>query len=294
MAKNALLENYFKPKEQWGMSSADSLFGMSLPEYHPNDTNWPTEWDKPDWLENLSDILEEPEFSAIDSNNIPVSPRLSSTDLSLPQTQKAFNKFMGLDGGEESLTRAQKAMFQGAILKTVAAASDFFSRATAIIGGQQSNIKGQVKNTQDAYQNQMDALDNQVLYIKHQLADRFNKMVDTNIVNMAAKNIRVTGGNVLELTKDTAQEMTEDMRMTESNARLKQIALEAGKKSAKESGKLAVKQMWAGLVSSATKLGMMWETGGGTGMSFGDLYAGYNNALKTEDAIKNQEFNKLY
>ena len=292
MAQKTLLEQYLKPKEQWGMSSTTNTYGMSLPEYHPDDPTLPTTWDRPEWIEELSKTLEDPEFSATDSTNTPLLT--SSTDLSLPQTQTAFNRFMGLEGGKENLTRAQKAMFQGAILKTVASASDFFSRVTGLATGQISAIHGQRDIAIQNYQNEIDALDNQVLYLKNRLADRFNKTVETNIMTLAAKNIRVTAGNVLELSKDEAQEITEDMRMAESNARLKQIALEAGQQSARESSKYAIRQIWTGLIGSATKLGLMFETGGGTGESWGNLYKGYKNQLKMEDTIKTQSFNKLY
>ena len=126
------------------------------------------------------------------------------------------------------------------------------------------------------------------------MADRFNKTVENNIMTMAAKNLRVTSGNVLELSKDMAQEMTEDMRTAESNARLKKIALEAGVKSARESASYAKTQLWTGLVKSALNLGLMWETGGGPGESWGDLYSNYSKTQKFEDAVKSQEFNKLY
>lgn len=296
MAKNALLESILRPQEQWAMSSVDNEFGMSLPEYHPEDPILPDSWDKPDWLENLSNELDVLPFSSIDESVEPLVdyPRINSTDLSIPQTRAAFNKFMGLDGGSDTLTRAQKAMFQGALLKTVASASDFFSRATGILAGQAGAIRGQASNAIKNYQNQMAALDNQVLYLKNQLSDRFNKMVDTNIMNMAAKNLRVSKANVLDLTRSEARDITEDMRMAESNARLRQIALQAGQKSAKESSKWDITKMWTGFVQSALKLGIMWETGGGTGESWGDLYKGYRTAKKTEEAIEAQEFNKLY
>ena len=136
----------------------------------------------------------------------------------------------------------------------------------------------------------MDALDNQVLYIKHQLADRFNKTIETNIMNLAAKNLRVTSGGVLELSKEQAQEITEDMRTAESNAELKKIALRAGQKSAKESANYAVKQLWTGLLGSATKLGLAIGTGGFTNEKWGDLYSGYKQA----QAIKAESLTKIY
>jgi hypothetical protein len=80
------------------------------------------------------------------------------------------------------------------------------------------------------------------------------------------------------------------MRTAESNARLKQIAFEAGKKQAKESAKYAKTQLWTGLAQSALNLGIMYQTGGGTMESFGDLYKGY----KMGKATLAQSFNEIY
>lgn len=292
---NELYNLFGLPKEQWAMSSAKNVPGMSLPEYHPETpamsiVDWtaltPIDIDQPETVEN-------PLFSATDPvTAIPVLPRSSSADMSKPKLQDAFNAFVS--GNDETLTNAQKALFQGGILKTVAAASDFFSRMTGLVMGAPDMIDDQRDIAIKNYQNQMDALDNQVLYIKHQLSDRFNKTVETNIMRMAASGLRVNAGNVLELSKESASEITEDMRTTESNARLKKIALTAGQKQAKESAKYAKQTFWTGLAQSAIKLGIMWETGGGTGESWGNLYKGYKDSLKMEDAVKNQEFNKLY
>ena len=290
---NDFLSTLFHPKEQWSMSAINNEPGMSLPEYHPDEPQMSVV----DWLAltpieepATPDVVEEPEFAATDPY-IP-TPTRSSADMSMPKLQNAFNAF--IDGNNNTLTTAQKELFTGAIFKTVAAASDFFSRATGIAMGAPGMIRKKGNIIAQGYQNQMDALDNQVLYIKHQLSDRFNKTVETNIMNMAARGLRVNAGNVLELSKESASEITEDMRTVESNARLKQIAFTAGKKQAKESASYASKQLWTGLAQSAIKLGLMWETGGGTGESWGNLYSGWKSAKKFEEATKTQEFNKLY
>lgn len=284
----------FQPKEQWPMSLADNVYGMSAPEYHPAKPEVsPVDWEALTPIE-IQGTTESPAFAATDmpTDTLTFMPTRSSAEMDMPTLQDAFNKWAS--GNDETLTNAQKRLFQGAALKTVAAASDFFSRSVGLAMGQRGIIDKQRDVAMQAYQNQMDALDNQVLYIKHQLTDRFNKTVETNIMKMAARNLRVNAGNVLEQSKSLAQETTEDMRTAESNARLKQIALDAGKKSAKESARYAKQQLWTGLVQSAVKLGLMWETGGGTGESWGNLYAGYKSASKIEDAVKTQEFNKLY
>lgn len=242
---------------------------------------------------------EQPVFAASDSSSVSksyVTPSNFSISTGRPETPEgAIQAIADISAGNKE--KGSKEMFVGALYKTVASASDFFSRAVAMGAGQISAIHGQRDNAVQNYQNQMDALDNQVLHLKNQLMDRFNKTIDTNIMNLAAKNLRVSSGNVLELSKDMAQEITEDMRMAESNARLKQIALQAGQKSAKESSKYAIKQMWTGLIGSAANLGLMVATGGGTGESFGNLYSNYIDAKSLEDAnkaIKTGSFNSIY
>lgn len=242
------------------------------------DTDW-----EPDFTINTDDLdlsylMANPAFAATDSFST-TPTRASSADISMPDLQTAFNAFV--DGNKNALTTAQKNMFQGAVLKTTAAASDMFSYLTGLAMGAPGMIDQQRDIAVQSYQNQMDALDNQVLYIKHQLSDRFNKTVETNIMRMAASGLRVNAGNVLELTKESASEITEDMRTAESNARLKKIALAAGQKQAGEAARYAKQTFWTGLAQSAIKLGIMWETGGGTGESWGNLYAGYKKSKAT-------------
>ena len=279
----AFINSLTPQKEQWPMSYAYNEPGQSLPEYHPEDTG-------------LDVATGEPTGIALAATDEPgadnIADLIQTIIGSLPQQTRspdnigpALDKLLG--DNAELKAKAQKDMYAGAVMKTVAAASDLFNRAVGIAAGQRRNIYKAAEIATQNYQNQMDALDNQVLYIKHQLADRFNKTVETNIMNMAARNIRVTSGGVLDMTKDIAQEMTEDMRTAESNAELKKIALRAGQKQAKESAKYTEKQMWAGLLNSATKLGIAFATGGGTGESWGNLYAGYkkgNDVLKATKA----------
>ena len=278
---NDYLNNLFHPKNQGPMSSADNVYGLSLPVYEDE-----APMEVIDWLAlNTQDVnpitetsVADPVFAASDPYST-TQVRTSSADMTMPDLQTAFNAFV--DGNNDALTTAQKNLFQGAALKTAAAASDVFSYLTGIAMGAPGMINQQRNIAVQNYQNQMDALDNQVLYLKHQLSDRFNKTVETNIMNMAAKGLRVTSGNVLEMSKESALEITEDMRTAESNARLKKIALAAGQKSAGEAAKYAKQTFWTGLAGSAIKLGLMWETGGGTGESWGNLYAGYKKSKAT-------------
>lgn len=290
------INSLYRPQqEQWPMSYAYNQPGMSLPEYHPDATGIGDGDTGPVYISG--DII--PGTNPVDNNNNGMDPVLENLSFGASDQPDdilaRIAAIYGAGGGggaggagdisgllkkllapdPRTKARAQVDLYQGAFLRTLAAADDFFTRGTAIVAGQGNNIRSAAEIAGQNYQNQMDALDNQVLYMKHQLEDRFNKTVETNIMNMAARNIRVNAGNVLELTKDSATEITEDMRTAESNAKLKKIALEAGKKQAKESANYAVKKMWADFAGSASLLGIMGATGGGTGESWGNLYKGY-------------------
>lgn len=282
------IDSILNPREQWAMSAADNIPGMSLPEYHPAPFEEVPVTTAPEEPASVSFSAEEPT-----ADNIADLIQQMLAEYNKPQFARPDNIGNALDkllgSNQALLAKAQKDMFTGAVLKTAAAADDFFTRAVGL-NYAVDNINDKYEIAKANYTNQMDAIDNQVLYIKHQLADRFNKTVQTNIMNLAAKNMRVTAGNVLDLSKEEASEITEDMRTAESNANLKKIALQAKKESAKESTRYAEKQLYTGLIGSAVKLGLMVETGGGTGESFGDLYKGY----KMSKAIKAQSFNELY
>lgn len=270
------INSLFKPQEQWAMSYAENEPGMSMPEYHQ----------EPAPALAVEELEEAPAFGATDTGYDNVAeliqqmytlfaPKFRSPD-SLAASLENFAK-MTEEQRTDALMKGKKEMFEGAALRTAAAAGKFFDTALGIrYGIQHANSRRDI--AVQNYDNQMAALDNQVLYIKHQLSDRFNKTVETNIMNLAARNLRVTAGNVLDLSKDAAIEITEDMRTAESNARLKAIALESKKQSAEESAKYAKKQLWTGLAQSAINLGLMVSTGGGTGEKFGDLYKGYGEA----------------
>lgn len=290
------INSLFKPQEQWAMSYAENEPGMSLPEYHPEgegDTNVgggnvyvsgdiiPGTEPVDDLSAPIDPVLEELSFGATDDPDDimdKIYKMFGSAKYqyaTVSNTNKAIDKLLGAN--EDLKARAQVGMYQGAVLKTIAAAGDLFDRSVGLMMGQQQNIRDAAGIAAQNYLNQMDALDNQVLYIKHQLADRFNKTVETNIMNLAAKNIRVNAGNVLELSKDSATEISEDMRTAESNAELKKIALRAGQEQAKESADYAIKQLWTSFAGSAVKLGIMGATGGGTNEKWGDLYKGYKS-----------------
>lgn len=284
------INNLLKPNNaQWEMSSADNEFGMSLPI---------SQVDNMSVLPQSSPIPSAP-LAVEDTTQQNIQDAINALYNFKPATADDITSAMDklMKQSPQYLASAQVGAFTGAVMKTIGQAGDFFSRATGLAMGQLGNIDKQAEIAGQSYQNQMEALDNQVLYIKNQLSDRFNKTVESNIMQMAAKNIRVTSGGVLDLTKDLATEVTEDMRTAESNARLKQIALQAAQKSTKASAKYAKFNAINSFINSAAKLGMTMASGGGTGQTWGNLWSGYNDgkeALKLADTIKEQEFNKLY
>ena len=284
------INNLLKPNNaQWEMSAADNTFGMSLPT---------SQIDSMSIIPQSSPIPSAP-LAVEDNTYQAVQDAISSLYNFKPATADditgAMDKLM--KQSPQYLASAQVGAFTGAVMKTIGQAGDFFSKATGLAMGQLGMIDEQANIQSQSFQNQMDALDNQVLYIKHQLSDRVNKTVESNIMQMAAKNIRVTSGGVLDMTKDLATEVTEDMRTAESNARLKQIALDAAQKSTKASAKYAKFNAINSFVNSAAKLGMTIASGGGTGQTWGNLWSGYKKgsaALEIADAVEAQEFNKLY
>jgi len=284
-----LFSKWFKPNTpQWEMSSANNEWGMSLPTSQVDNMSViPQSSPIPSVQLGLEDsVANEPDWQKM------IEALYSFKPTTTGDPSAGISKLTAAT--EKDLATGQVNLFTGAVLKSIGVAGDFFSRATGLAMGQLGLIDKQRDVAIQGYQNQMESLDNQVLYLKNQLADRFNKTVETNIMQMAARNIRVTSGGVLDLTKDQAQEITEDISMAESNARLKKIALGAAQDMTKESAKYAKFNAIAGFVKSAANLGMAIASGGGTGESWGSLYAGYQKGSKYLESIETQEFNKLY
>lgn len=208
-----------------------------------------------------------------DLSNLELDTTLGSMTAYAPDTKdptaNILADFMGT-----AKAKAQKNLFEGAVLKTLTAASSAFDSAINF-KYRKDIINLQSRNTKIAADNQMKAIDNQVLYTKNQIMDRFTTMVANNTVQMAAKNLRVTAGNLLEGTKSAAYDITQDFATLDSNARMKKLELESVKEQASIAKKLAHTQNWTNLISSVAKLGLAVGTGGGTGESWGDLYAGY-------------------
>lgn len=241
------------------MSSIDNEAGMSLPATDLMSDVPVIADDK-----SLDSLLSE--MSSENLYKVPeVEPKAPVSSLSDISTALAGMK-----------QTASKERALGASLKTAAAAGDFFSQLLTY-STSRSNISLQAENTKQAAENAMNALDNQILYYKNQITDKFNTLIARNTVTMAAKNLRVSAGALLEQTKDAAYDATQDMRMLESNAELKKIALRSAQKQADISKKLQKNLLNANVVSSAAKLGLMVATGGGTGESWGNLFSSFQD-----------------
>lgn len=207
-------------------------------------------------------------------------------------TQKttAFDDIMGDAFTVSLLTKSQEGMFVGAGLKVLGSAVETFN---TLMGAADRHriINQQADNTKIAADNQMKAIDNQVLFNKNQIMDRFTNMVANNTVEMAAKGLRVSAGALLEGTKGAAYDLTQDIQIMESNARLKKISLEATKKQAEVARDLAKSQQWTDIVGSLGKMGLqLGMIEAVTGKSFGDLYTGY----KISKAAESGSLNDLY
>lgn len=246
-------------------SLTDNFLPENTFELNPSSTR-PGFTFKPDPVE-MPDI----DFDSLQLDLKPNTMAVYATDTEDPITN-ILADFMGT-----SKAKAQKSMFEGAVLKTVGSAAQAFD-AIINFGRRQDSINLQADNTKIAADNKMKAIDNQVLYTKNQIMDRFNTMVANNTVALAAKNIRVTAGTLLESTKGEAYDINQDFATLDSNARMKKLELQAQKDNAEVARSLAKSQQWSNLVGSLAKLGLSVGTGGGTGESWGDLYAGYKQA----------------
>ena len=228
------------------MSYIGSEPGMSLPEVHPT-----PEIKATDSIETKIDQLLN-EFSK--SNVFNPEPATDTTG-ALNNLNEMFGA-IGQKAGREQLF--------GASMKTAAAAGRMFTNLLTY-GTNMKNARMQAENTKLQAENQMAALDNQVLYYKNQITDKFNTLIARNTALMAAKNLRVSTGALLEQTKDAAYDATQDMRTMESNAELKKIALRSSQRQADITKKLQKTLLTANMVKSVADLGLMVASGGGTG-----------------------------
>lgn len=268
-----------KPTDQWAMSSAENVEGMSLPEIHPETNMTPipenffaetSSSPAPAMTENTGKLL---------AANMMMS-NLAGNRAGTPSVDSFGNLMMMSSLLAKTKTQAQKALIGGAALKTVAAAGNVFNSIMSLSMGRK-NANRQYSNTKLSAENKMAALDNQVMYYKNQITDKFNTTLARNTAVMAAKNLRVSTGALLEKTKDAAYDATKDIETMESNAELKKIALRNEVKQAKITKELTKSQLTTNLVGSLANLGLMVGTAGGTMESWGDLFKG----LKAEEGL---------
>lgn len=179
------------------------------------------------------------------------------------------NMLMGSDNKQTQTT--------GYALKTAAAAGELFQKMLTV-GYEWGNANRRAGNTKQSVENQMLALDNQILYYKNLITDKFSQTMARNAVTMAAKNLRVTAGNLLEQTKDVAYDATKDIQMMESNAELKKSALRAESKQADVTKKLTKQLLASDLVGSFAKVGLMVSAGKEAGL-FGKLFTSDTGSL---------------
>lgn len=278
MALDYLKSLFGNNTEQWGMSSIDNEWGLSLPEIHPETNMTPL----PDNLfdsqvdDASGDLLAKAGYTSY-------LPTMDGGKSSMPATLNQTNDILGdYLGGLKA--KAAKGQFYGAALKTAASAGNLFNSLLSM-GLNYNLIDKQKKNTKMSVENRMQALDNQVLYYKNQITDKFNTLMARNTVTMAAKNLRVSTGALLEESKDAAYDATKDIQMLESNAELKKIALRNEEKQAKISAKLAKSQLVTNVIQGFANLGLNVASGGGTMQSWGDLYSGFK-AAEDFEAIK--------
>ena len=190
--------------------------------------------------------------------------------------QNAFDKW-----GNILLTIGEKGSKQqqaGFALKAVAEASELFTKL-ATYSMERANADRAYRNKKADVSNQMLAIDNQVQYYKNQIADKFATTMARSSMLMAAKNLRVTAGNLLEQTKDAAYDATNDIKMLESNAELKKIALRSEARQAEVSRTLTKKLMTTDLLGSAAELGLVFVGASKAGMKWGDLFGSGGGSL---------------
>lgn len=270
MAAFDLIETSPFPTEAFSFSTTDRTgftFDSSVPE--TDFDSWKADFESK--LPNLMTLDISPSFSSniASSANIPYSTPYSGGGLS------AMDSFGNVLMGIKS--KGDKALKTGYALKTAAAAGELFN-SIFNYAYTRSIASKTAANKKQSVENQMLALDNQVLYYKNQITDKFANAIARNTVTMAAKNLRVTAGSLLEQTKDAAYDATKDIEMLESNAELKKIALRSEAKQADVVKKLSKSLATANLISSVGKLGLVIGGGVEAGV-FGNLFSSGEGSL---------------
>lgn len=191
---------------------------------------------------------------------IPVKEELPTEELmginkkvDLTPITKTTNAAEKLENPTSEFLEEAKAQRQlGRIFKTVGSAGQLFN---AIINASSNTRKLEEDVTAQSIDLKMKEIDNQILYTKGQILDKFNQLVAHNTVQLAAKNLKVTSGSVLEQSKGTAQDLSEDIETLEGNARIQKIALQSQKEQASIYAGLRQKLEGAAVVGGIANLG---------------------------------------
>lgn len=142
-----------------------------------------------------------------------------------------------------------------------------------------SLVKMQAKNTVQAYQNKMNALDNQLLHLKNQLQDKFNNAVANDMVQTAARGLRVSMSNILEKQKESAHNVTQDIEIASSNVEMSKATYKSYQEQAKIKRNAAQRALTTELVESTNKViydiieSMFSFSSGGASFGFGNIGA---------------------
>lgn len=237
-------------------------------------------------LSDLRDINVPFNLNRVDSSYYTATNGVTSVS-DEPLMTKTHSLSTIANSTKDLVVRAKNQQAGGAVLKMAASAGRLFTDLLAA-GGIWENIHAQEYNTKLSADVQMAALDNQILYFKNQIADRFNKTMARNAVTMAAKNLRVTAGNLLEQTKEEAYDATQDIATYTSNAELQKILLRSQQQQADVAAKLMKSNVVTDMISDLADLGLMVGTKGGTfAKDWGTLFSGtqfddtYKSVYKT-------------
>lgn len=155
----------------------------------------------------------------------------------------------------------------------------FYHTRSTILGMQE-------QNTIQAYQNKMNALDNQLLYVKNQLQDKFNSAVANDIVQTAARGIRVSMSNILEKQKESAHNITQDIAIASGNVKMDKATYKSYQEQASIKRKSGQRALTNELAESSIKLAadiiamMAGGSAGGSGSSFG--FGNFMNSLGSQ------------
>lgn len=180
-----------------------------------------------------------------------------------------------------SLSQARLNQMEGQAGMFIADAIRWFD-SIAFFHTRSSNLALQEQNTVKAYQNKMNALDNQLLYVKNQLQDKFNSAIANDIVQTAARGIRVSMSNILEKQKESAHNITQDIAIASGNVKMDKATYKSYQEQAQISRKANQRALTNELAESSIKLAadiIMMMSGGGSGAEAGGSSFGFGNFM---------------